>query len=171
MGTRRMHNNIPALASRSSPEFCTYCRHRILAGYRVRSVDNIMAELVEVCSRSVSHARIMDEALRDIPGVKFLHVPLDRTRIYYQYCTFVPDRDDLVRRSIQRGIDIETLHMDVCTSLTLFCAARKKAPGAELAAEVVQLPVHASLTEEQVRNLANRIRRILLARTKQPVQS
>jgi anaerobic magnesium-protoporphyrin IX monomethyl ester cyclase len=36
---------VPLLASRGCPEFCTYCPHRILAGYRARSVRNILDEL------------------------------------------------------------------------------------------------------------------------------
>ncbi|MEO8482946.1 MAG: radical SAM protein [Acidobacteriota bacterium] len=36
---------LPVLASRSCPEFCTYCPHRILSTYRARSVRNILDEL------------------------------------------------------------------------------------------------------------------------------
>jgi anaerobic magnesium-protoporphyrin IX monomethyl ester cyclase len=36
---------LPVLASRSCPEFCTYCPHRILSTYRSRSVSNILDEL------------------------------------------------------------------------------------------------------------------------------
>ncbi len=36
---------LPVLASRGCPEFCTYCPHRIQAGYRARSVGNILEEL------------------------------------------------------------------------------------------------------------------------------
>ncbi len=37
--------SFPLLASRSCPEFCTYCPHRILTTYRARSVGNILDEL------------------------------------------------------------------------------------------------------------------------------
>jgi radical SAM superfamily enzyme YgiQ (UPF0313 family) len=40
---------LPVLASRSCPEFCTYCPHRILSGYRVRSVGSIVDELETLC--------------------------------------------------------------------------------------------------------------------------
>jgi anaerobic magnesium-protoporphyrin IX monomethyl ester cyclase len=40
---------LPVLASRGCPEFCTYCPHRILAGYRTRSVDNLVDELAYLC--------------------------------------------------------------------------------------------------------------------------
>lgn len=37
--------SLPVLASRSCPEFCTYCPHRIQSTYRSRSVENILDEL------------------------------------------------------------------------------------------------------------------------------
>lgn len=36
---------LPVLASRSCPEFCTYCPHRIQSPWRARSVGNILDEL------------------------------------------------------------------------------------------------------------------------------
>jgi len=41
----------PVLASRSCPEFCTYCPHRILTPWRGRSVENIADELADLCQR------------------------------------------------------------------------------------------------------------------------
>lgn len=37
--------SLPVLASRSCPEFCTYCPHRIQSTYRARSVASILDEL------------------------------------------------------------------------------------------------------------------------------
>jgi anaerobic magnesium-protoporphyrin IX monomethyl ester cyclase len=37
--------SVAVLASRSCPEFCTYCPHRIQSSYRTRSVPNILDEL------------------------------------------------------------------------------------------------------------------------------
>jgi radical SAM superfamily enzyme YgiQ (UPF0313 family) len=42
---RAMTGSLPVLASRSCPEFCTYCPHRIQSKYRSRSVTNILDEL------------------------------------------------------------------------------------------------------------------------------
>src|SRR5690349_1037557 len=51
---RRMHipfagrpvgGTLPVLGSRSCPEFCTYCPHRIQARYRARTVASILDEL------------------------------------------------------------------------------------------------------------------------------
>ena len=49
LAVRPYGGGIPLLASRGCPEFCTYCPHRILAGYRVRSVGNIADELQMLC--------------------------------------------------------------------------------------------------------------------------
>ena len=48
---RPMGGAVALLASRGCPEFCTYCPHRILAGYRARSVENILDELVYLSRR------------------------------------------------------------------------------------------------------------------------
>jgi radical SAM superfamily enzyme YgiQ (UPF0313 family) len=41
----------PVLSSRSCPEFCTYCPHRIIASYRARSPENVIEEIAELCRR------------------------------------------------------------------------------------------------------------------------
>ncbi len=40
----------PILSSRSCPEFCTYCPHRITAPYRSRSAENVLAEIEQLCA-------------------------------------------------------------------------------------------------------------------------
>jgi len=50
---RPLHGGFPILASRSCPEFCTYCPIRILATYRVRSVQSIADEIEQLCERYV----------------------------------------------------------------------------------------------------------------------
>ncbi len=47
--TRPVGGGFPLLASRGCPEFCTYCPHRILAGYRARSIQNIVDEIERLC--------------------------------------------------------------------------------------------------------------------------
>jgi radical SAM superfamily enzyme YgiQ (UPF0313 family) len=49
--TRPVGGGYPLLASRGCPEFCTYCPHRILAGYRTRSIANIVDELERLCDQ------------------------------------------------------------------------------------------------------------------------
>jgi len=53
--------SLSVLASRSCPEFCTYCPHRIQAGYRTRSVANILDELSYLAdSRGALHIVFRD---------------------------------------------------------------------------------------------------------------
>jgi radical SAM superfamily enzyme YgiQ (UPF0313 family) len=49
--TRPVGGGFPLLASRGCPEFCTYCPHRILAGYRARSIPNILDEMERLCDQ------------------------------------------------------------------------------------------------------------------------
>src|SRR5438093_192744 len=49
--SRPVGGGFPLLASRGCPEFCTYCPHRILAGYRARSIANIVDELELLCDQ------------------------------------------------------------------------------------------------------------------------
>ena len=49
--SRPVGGGFPLLASRGCPEFCTYCPHRILAGYRTRSVSNIVDEIERLCNQ------------------------------------------------------------------------------------------------------------------------
>src|ERR1051325_10823687 len=49
--SRPVGGGYPLLASRGCPEFCTYCPHRILAGYRARSISNILDEIERLCDQ------------------------------------------------------------------------------------------------------------------------
>ena len=51
------------------------------------------------------------------------------------------ERDELVVRCVRRGIDIETLHVDVPPDMDLFGAVRAEADGARRAAQAMQMPV------------------------------
>jgi len=106
----------------------------------------------------------MDRALDDLPGITIPVVPPDRTHVYYQYCVYGPQRDELVVRCVRRGIDIETLHVDVCSDLELFAGAPVEpagAPGARKAAGAMQLPVYSTLTDAQAARVARVVRDVL----------
>src|SRR4030095_3964041 len=114
---------------------------------------------------SRAHARLIGDLLAGTPKIQLPGGPGDRTHVYYQYCVYVPDRDDLVRRCIRRGVDIETLHVDVCTRLPLFADLQPvPAPGADRAAAAVQVPVYASLGPEQVARIGRTVRRAVESR-------
>jgi dTDP-4-amino-4,6-dideoxygalactose transaminase len=114
--------------------------------------------------RTRRHAGVMSRALGDLPGVTVPCVPDRRTHVYYQYCVYAPSRDELVVRCVRRGIDIETLHVDICSDLDLFAGARTEppgAPGAKRAADAMQVPVYSTLTDQQAARVARVVRSVL----------
>jgi perosamine synthetase len=114
--------------------------------------------------RTRSHARVMNQALDGLPGITVPAVPAGRTHVYYQYCVYAPKRDELVVRCVRRGVDIETLHVDVCSDMELFAESRVEpegAPGARTAASAMQIPVYSTLSDEQARRVARVVRSVL----------
>jgi dTDP-4-amino-4,6-dideoxygalactose transaminase len=114
--------------------------------------------------RTRRHARVMDQALGGLPGITVPQVPPNRMHVYYQYCVYGPQRDELVVRCVRRGIDIETLHVDVCSDMDLFAketVVPAGAPGARRAAGAMQIPVYSSLTDEQAQRVAQVVRGVL----------
>jgi dTDP-4-amino-4,6-dideoxygalactose transaminase len=123
-----------------------------------------LEHLDEWTDRTRRHARVMNEALRNLRGITVPKVPAGRTHVYYQYCVYGPQRDELVVRCVRRGVDIETLHVDVCSDLDLFAGARVEpegAPGAHRAAGAMQIPVYSSLTDNQAARVARVVRDVL----------
>src|SRR2546427_461107 len=88
-----------------------------------------LARLDDWTETTRRHARVMDHALAGLPGITVPQVPPRRTHVYYQYCVYGPQRDELVVRCVRRGVDIETLHVDVCTDMELFADAVVEPPG------------------------------------------
>jgi len=91
-------------------------------------------------------------------------VPPKCTHVYYQYCVYGPQRDELVVKCVRKGIDIETLHVDVCPEMGMFADARVEPPGcagAVKAAGAMQVPVYESLTDAQTARVAKVLRDVL----------
>lgn len=100
------------------------------------------------------HAARLNAQLGNMPGVRVPAVPSDRSHVYYQYCVYVPARDDVVAACLQRGVDIETLHVDVCSDLELFGSGQPVASGARETTATIQIPMYESLTDEQIDRVA-----------------
>lgn len=110
---------------------------------------------------SRDHAAHLDADLAAHAGVSVPARPPGREHAFYQYCLYAADRDEVVRRAIRRGVDLESLHVDVCTALPLFAGCRRdRTPGADRAAEAVQVPVYASLTGTERERITRVLRRI-----------
>jgi dTDP-4-amino-4,6-dideoxygalactose transaminase len=123
-----------------------------------------LKHLDEWTDRTLRHVRVMDRALADLPGITVPKVPPNRTHVYYQYCVQGPKRDELVVQCVRRGVDIETLHVDVCSDMELFAGTRVEpegAPGARKAAGAMQLPVYSTLTDQEAARVAKVVRGVL----------
>jgi dTDP-4-amino-4,6-dideoxygalactose transaminase len=151
-----------------------YCRERIRSldplpeEYRERS-SNVQAtlglaglDLLEGWTAATrAHAGALNLALADLPCVLVPAEPAERTHVYSRYPLIGPEREVFVRRCIRWGVDIGTRQADICTQLRLFATERAETPGARRAAEAVQIPVHASLTDRQLRRVIHVVRKAL----------
>jgi dTDP-4-amino-4,6-dideoxygalactose transaminase len=123
-----------------------------------------LKHLDEWTAQARANAEYVTRTLSGMPGIQPPIVPPDRTHVYYQYCVYGPEgpqRDDLVVRCVRRGIDIETLHVDVPPDMELFGTVRAEAAGARRAAQAMQVPVYAGLTREQIERVATTVRDVL----------
>jgi dTDP-4-amino-4,6-dideoxygalactose transaminase len=123
-----------------------------------------LKHLDEWTGQARAHAGHMNRALGAVPGVQVPHVPPGCTHVYYQYCVYGPDRvdrDDLVVRCVRRGIDIETLHVDVPPDMDLFAGSTAEAEGARRASQAIQIPVYSSLRDDQIARVATVVADVL----------
>ena len=80
--------------------------------------------------------------------------------VFYQYSVYAFAPELLSRRAIRRGVDIETMHVDVCSGLELFKEFRVKCPGAEAAGKALQLPVYSRLRESDIDKVLRVVREV-----------
>jgi hypothetical protein len=123
----------------------------------LKRLDDWTAEVQANASR-------VSGVLGALPGIQVPRVPPDRTHVFYQYCVYGPpglERDDLVVRCVRKGIDVETLHVDVPPDMELFQGAVAEAAGGRRAAQAMQIPIYAGLTREQIDRVAGTVRDVL----------
>jgi dTDP-4-amino-4,6-dideoxygalactose transaminase len=123
-----------------------------------------LQHLDEWTAQARANAEYVTRTLSGVPGIQPPIVPPERTHVYYQYCVYGPEgpkRDELVVRCVRRGVDIETLHVDVPPDMELFGTVRAEADGARRAAQAMQVPVYAGLTREQIERVATTVRGVL----------
>ena len=125
----------PVLSSRSCPEFCTYCPHRITAPYRARSAENVIAEIEELCGRYGRPYLIFRDPLfteeRDrsaaiAEGIIRKHLP-----VQFECETRLDDLDaDLLNLLTQAGLHTITFGVESVDPQTLKRVARRPIPPA-----------------------------------------
>ena len=127
-----------------------------------------LARLDEWTAVRQRHANRMTELLGGVRGLHVPFVPPDRTHVFYQYCVYVPARDAVVDACLRRGVDLETLHVDVCSELSLFGAGQPPAPGARRTTSTIQVPIYEVLTDAQLDSVADAVRDAVHSLVPQP---
>ncbi|MFC6992332.1 DegT/DnrJ/EryC1/StrS family aminotransferase [Haladaptatus sp. GCM10025707] len=96
------------------------------------------------------NAALLTERLADTSLVTPF-VPADRTHVYHQYTVRTPDRDGLKAHLDTRGIDSGVYYPKSIHQQPAYADVTFHAPEAEAAAaEVLSLPVHPTLSEEDL---------------------
>jgi perosamine synthetase len=117
-----------------------------------------LKRLPDFIERTRRHAKVYDKMLGDVPGISIPRIPEGRTHVYYQYCPYVPDYLDLVKRCIRRGVDVAPMHVDQCTTMELFDWKGPASPGAAKAMTAVQVPVYESLSDAEIERIGRLVR-------------
>ena len=96
---------IPMLTSRSCPEHCTYCPHRITASFRQRSVENVIAEMEELCRLYKNVHVVIRDPLYTLDRERCLGIAEEirrrRLNLSYECETRMDDLDEEVIRALQ----------------------------------------------------------------------
>jgi perosamine synthetase len=90
---------------------------------------------------------------KGLAGLQSIVTPLiipGAVSTFYQYCIQTADPERLSRLAIRRGIDIEIMHVDICSELALFAEFASACTKAERTKDTLQLPVYASLNRDEV---------------------
>ncbi len=120
----------------------------------------MLAIIDSLNERSREHARQLTEGLQDLKSLKLPATIHDATNVYYQYCIQVSDPSTLSRRAIRKGIDVEIMHVDVCSKLEIFSRFAKSCPVAESTEGTLQIPVYSGLQPQDVQRIIRAIRDI-----------
>jgi dTDP-4-amino-4,6-dideoxygalactose transaminase len=115
-----------------------------------------------------ANAARLSASLGQVPGVVVPETPTDRTHAFYQYCAYVPARTAVVRACLDRGVDIESLHVDVCSDVPMFHEFASNSPGAEEAGQSIQIPAYASLTSAEIDRIVSVVRDAVTTRSDLP---
>jgi dTDP-4-amino-4,6-dideoxygalactose transaminase len=118
-----------------------------------------------------SHAHRVGVALADLAGIRAPCEQPERTHVYHRYCLSVLDRDATMRACLRRGVDVGLHDVQHCPRLDLFAAERTPTPGADHVDHAVQVPIHASLTDRQMRRVVRVVRTVLTATGARPLSA
>ncbi|HYW69547.1 MAG TPA: DegT/DnrJ/EryC1/StrS aminotransferase family protein [Pyrinomonadaceae bacterium] len=119
-----------------------------------------LAQLDEFNARSQAHAFSYARGLAGCRSIQTAAADEECDNVYYQYCVYISDAARASRRAIRKGVDFETTHVDVCSSLPLFKEFAADCPGAELTAKALQLPVYSRLRDTDASRVLRVVREV-----------
>jgi dTDP-4-amino-4,6-dideoxygalactose transaminase len=119
-----------------------------------------LSMLDEYNGRSREHGRRYTSGLTDCRSIRTPQVRPGVDHVYYQYCIYTSDPGSTSRRAIRRGVDLETMHVDVCSRLPLFKTFAATCPGAEETNAALQLPVYSRLRPSDIDRVMHVMRKV-----------
>jgi len=109
-----------------------------------------LAKLDDFNQRTRAHAAAYTYGLANCRAIQIPRIMPGAESVFYQYCIYASDPVQARRRAIRRGVDFETTHVDVCSTLQLFKEFAADCPEAEKTAAALQLPVYSRLRDSDV---------------------
>jgi radical SAM superfamily enzyme YgiQ (UPF0313 family) len=130
---RASRHSFPILSSRSCPEFCTYCPHRITAPYRARSAENVIAEIEEIYKRYGESYLIFRDPLFTEERERAIGIAegilRKNLRVKFECETRLDDLDkDLLDLLHRAGLDTVTFGVETMDAATLKRVGRRPIP-------------------------------------------
>jgi hypothetical protein len=117
-----------------------------------------LAQLDSLNERSRANASRLTRGLEGVASIKTPASLPNTAPVYYQYCIRASNPQELSRRAIRRGLDIEIMHVDICSQLLLFAQYAARCPVAESTENTLQLPVYSRLKPENVERILEVVR-------------
>ena len=124
---------VPILTSRSCPEKCTYCPHRITANYRARTDENVLDELEQLCKLYQHIHVVMRDPLYTLDRERCLRIAAGirsrGLRLTYECETRMDDLDEeLIREMHASGLRAINFGVESPDPLVLKRVARRFIP-------------------------------------------
>lgn len=119
---------------------------------QARTIRKALPQVDENNHRRIQAARIYEQGLAGIQGLRLPPFIEDGSHIYTYYPLQAPDREGLIRYMVEHGRDVAVQHLRNCAELDCFADVSRPCPNAaEAAARVILLPSYPRFPLDEVR--------------------
>ena len=140
--------------------------------FRPAQASTVVDQLASVDSLSDRRrrtARIYDEGLRGVEGLRLPPWREDGSHVYMQYPVQVEDRDEVVKQLALRGFDVPVQHLRNTADLDIFAPYVAECPNARaVAASTILLPTYPSYSSAAAEALVAALTTVAQAMLLQP---